>query len=165
MQEVKGFGDAPPSAFEHALYDYLHFLPTNNSTSASRLHACLLENFFAFLSIAAASFQSSQQRRRRRKNHSKQNMQALMFPKKVWKWREVWLIPCFFLTIKFFVFFSLTKIFVFHPSKSLFFFTKIIAKPKQQVNPLLFWIPAFCDLSGTTLLNVGLFLVSCKFCA
>eukprot|EP00818_Percolomonas_sp_WS_P006465 CAMPEP_0117450268 /NCGR_PEP_ID=MMETSP0759-20121206/8378_1 /TAXON_ID=63605 /ORGANISM="Percolomonas cosmopolitus, Strain WS" /LENGTH=378 /DNA_ID=CAMNT_0005242779 /DNA_START=136 /DNA_END=1272 /DNA_ORIENTATION=- len=31
-------------------------------------------------------------------------------------------------------------------------------KPVQEhANPLVFWIPAICDLSGTTLLNIGLF--------
>jgi len=29
---------------------------------------------------------------------------------------------------------------------------------KPQLNPLILWIPALCDLGGTTLLNVGLFL-------
>ena len=28
---------------------------------------------------------------------------------------------------------------------------------KKYINPLIFWIPAICDLGGTTLLNVGLF--------
>ena len=29
---------------------------------------------------------------------------------------------------------------------------------KPKLNPLVLWIPAICDLGGTTLLNVGLFL-------
>ncbi len=32
-------------------------------------------------------------------------------------------------------------------------------KKKPKLNPLILWIPACCDLGGTTLLNVGLFLV------
>jgi drug/metabolite transporter (DMT)-like permease len=31
-------------------------------------------------------------------------------------------------------------------------------KKKPELNPLILWIPACCDLGGTTLLNVGLFL-------
>lgn len=31
-------------------------------------------------------------------------------------------------------------------------------KKKPKLNPLILWIPACCDLGGTTLLNVGLFL-------
>lgn len=40
--------------------------------------------------------------------------------------------------------------------------TTTVVPKKPQLNPLILWIPALCDLGGTTLLNVGLFLV-CVF--
>lgn len=111
---MKGIGDAPPRAFEHALYvDFF--------TLHIQLHSFQTGCMFVGELICLFVFRLT-----------------LLFQKKK-KDAEVSIS-------------EKPKAYV----RCEFFFNTL------QVNPLLFWIPACCDLGGTTLLNVGLFLVRKK---
>jgi drug/metabolite transporter (DMT)-like permease len=92
LQVVKGYGDAPPSAFEHAFFQT-----------------------------------------------------ACMF---------IGELICLFA-------FRISKLFEKAPAKEeVQVDDSVPTQNKKYINPLLFWIPACCDLGGTTLLNVGLFLTN-----